>query len=146
MRMLNSPHMAALATLLCSSLLVGCQPTALPAAQRPAVELPILAGDLTLGKQVFVRECSKCHQLGAGRNSKAPQLERVYGAPAGTLADYHARYSSAMRNSGWRWDVATLDRYLADPEVALPNGKMLSDPLPDAAERRAVIAYLSTLR
>lgn len=149
MRMLNRQHITVLAALFVfssSGLLLGCQPAALPAAQRPAVKLPILAGNHTLGKQVYERECGTCHQLGAGRNSKAPQLERIYGATAATLADYQGRYSSAIQKSGWTWDTATLDRYIAEPAQALPNGKMLSDPLPDRVERQAVIAYLSTLR
>lgn len=99
-----------------------------------------------MGKKIYERECGKCHQLEAGRNSKAPQLERIYGATSATLADYKGRYSSAMQNSGWVWDATTLDHYLADPANALPDGKMLSDPLPDQMERQAVIAYLSTLR
>jgi len=126
-------------------LLTACQP-ATPPAQRASVTLPVLSGDLERGKQVYARECSQCHQLSAGQNSKGPQLLRIYGAKAADLADYQSRYSQALKQSGWRWDAVTLDRYLADPAVALPNGKMLSDPLPAAADRQAVIAYLSTLR
>lgn len=146
MRMLDSYHAIKVTVLLSSSLLLGCQPTTPPAAQRPLVTLPILAGDHTRGKQIYERECGKCHQLGAGRNSKAPQLERIYGATAATLADYQGRYSRAMQSSGWVWDETTLDHYLENPASALPDGKMLSDPLPDHMERQAVIAYLSTLR
>jgi len=126
-------------------LLVACQP-ATPPAQRAPVSLPVLAGDVARGKQVYLRECSQCHQLSAGQNSKAPQLARVYGAKAASLADYQGRYSQALTQSGWVWDAVTLDRYLADAGTALPAGKMLSDPLPDAADRQALIAYLSTIR
>lgn len=146
MRMLERRHQVGwVLTASVGILLGGCQPPP-PAAQRPAVELPILAGDTVLGRQVYERECSQCHQLTAGRNSKAPQLARIYGASAATLADYQGRYSVALKQSSWRWDATTLDRYLADPAQALPEGKMLSDPLPDPAERQAVIAYLSTIR
>lgn len=126
-------------------LLAACQP-ATPPAQRAPVSLPVLSGDIERGKQVYARECSQCHQLSAGQNSKAPQLLRIYGAKAADLADYQGRYSQALTQSGWVWDAATLDRYLADAAAALPTGKMLSDPLPDAADRQAVIAYLSTIR
>ena len=34
------------------------------------------------------------------------------------------------------WDAATLDRYLTNPEQALPHGKMLYDGLADAQQRR----------
>ena len=68
----------------------------------------------------------------------------IYGAPAAELADY--TYSDGLKKSGWVWDAATLDPYIADAEKAMPNSKMLSDPMPDAQERADVIAYLSTLR
>ena len=122
-------------------LLVACQP-ATPPAQRAPVSLPVLAGDVAHGKQVYARECSQCHQLSAGQNSKAPQLARVYGAKAASLADYQGRYSQALTQSGWVWDAVTLDRYLADAGTALPAGKMLSDPLPDAADRQALLSLI----
>ena len=68
----------------------------------------------------------------------------IYGAPAAELADYD--YSAALKNSGWVWDAETLDPYIADAQKAMPDSKMLSDPMPDADERADVIAYLSTLR
>jgi len=144
MKMLR-PHQVTCLGLCSALLLTACQP-APPAAERPIVQLPIVEGNHALGKQVYDQECAQCHHLSAGRNSKAPQLARIYGAPAATLADYQGRYSVALQQSGWVWDVATLDRYLADPEQALPDGKMLSDPLPNPIERQAVIAYLSTIR
>jgi len=146
MRMPKPHHMQPVGLGLAAGLLLAaCQPVTLP-AQRAPVTLPVLAGDVAHGKQVYLRECSQCHQLSAGQNSKAPQLARVYGAKAAGLTDYQGRYSQALTQSGWVWDAPTLDRYLADAGVALPAGKMLSDPLPDAADRQALIAYLSTIR
>lgn len=146
MRIHKPSSPALLLLLLSSTALLGCQPAQPPAAQRSAVTLPVLAGDIEFGKRVYERECSQCHQLSAGKNNKAPQLARIYGARAASLADYQSRYSSALTQSGWVWDAATLDRYLTDAALALPDGKMLSDPLPDTADRQAVIAYLSTIR
>lgn len=68
----------------------------------------------------------------------------IYGAHAGALKDY--TYSEGLKTSGWVWDAETLDAYIADAEKAVPDSKMLSDPMPDAKERADVIAYLSTLR
>lgn len=68
----------------------------------------------------------------------------IYGAPAAALADY--TYSEALEASGWVWDAQTLDPYIADVEQAMPESKMLADPMPDATERADLIAYLSTLR
>ena len=68
----------------------------------------------------------------------------IYGAKAGLLNDY--KFSKALSESGWVWDAKTLDHYIADVDKALPDSKMLADPMPDARERADVIAYLSTLR
>ncbi len=129
-------------------LLAACQPK--PAVdQRPPVTLPPLldqnSAEFNLAKKSYDAECGKCHQTQPGNNHKGPQLDRIYGAQAAQLRDY-TRYSSALKQSGWRWDAATLDRYLTHPEQALPNTKMLYDGLADAKQRQAIIAYLSTLR
>lgn len=145
MRMIAAAKRFQYGALLLSGLLAACQPTP-PPAQRPAVGLPVLAGDIALGKQVFDTECSKCHQLQSGKNSKGPQLDRIYGATAGTLADYQQRYSAAIKASALVWDADTLDRYISHPDTALHKGKMLYDGLNDMPQRRALIAYLSTLR
>lgn len=68
----------------------------------------------------------------------------IYGANAAELEDY--TYSEGLTTSGWVWDAKTLDTYIADAEKAMPDSKMLSDPMPDSKERADVIAYLSTLR
>jgi len=124
--------------------LSACQPDQPPATRAP-VTLAVVEGDVGRGKQVYLDECVKCHQLALGKNAKGPQLLRIYGAKAAGLADY-TRYSAALKQSNWTWDAATLDRYLADPKQAMPNTKMLYDGLPAQADRQAVIAYLSTLR
>jgi cytochrome c len=132
---------------LASLTLTGCAPTA-PPAQRPAVTLSSqhLTGNAIQGKAVFDDECSKCHQLSIGKNSKGPQLSRIWGASAGTLADYQSRYSTALRNSQIIWNDTTLAAYLEHPKQRVPQGKMLYDGLPDHQQRQDVIAYLATLK
>lgn len=123
--------------------LTACQPT--PPDHRPEVTLPVYAGgDVTAGQVAYQEYCEQCHKLQAGQNKKGPQLMNVYGSQAALLSDY--KYSSAMTASGWQWDATTLDAYIADPDKALPSGRMLSDPIPDAKVRQDIIAYLSTLR
>ncbi len=131
--------------LLASGLLTGCSQK-LPPAQRPQVTLPVLAGNIAEGKQAFNADCSQCHQIISGHNSKGPQLDRIYGAPAAALADYQARYSDGLKKSHLIWDAATLDRYIARPKSVIPDTKMLSDDVNNPQERQAIIAYLSTLR
>jgi glucose/arabinose dehydrogenase len=57
----------------------------------------------------------------------------------------HFGYSKALRSSGITWDEATLDRFLQAPSKLVPGTTMVV-PVPDAAERRALITYLATLR
>ena len=116
-----------------------------PPDSRAAVTLPVYEqGDADNGAIIYQDACGQCHQLTPGLNKKGPQLMNIYGAKAAQLADYD--YSKALKTSGWVWDAETLDPYIADVETAMPESKMLADPMPDARERADVIAYLSTLR
>ena len=124
-------------------LLTACDHT--PPDYRDTVTLPqYTKGDADNGSIIYKDACGQCHQLNAGLNKKGPQLMNIYGAPAATLEDY--TYSEGLTASGWVWDAKTLDPYIADAQKAIPDSKMLSDPMPDAKERADIIAYLSTLR
>ncbi|MBP6496937.1 MAG: c-type cytochrome [Psychrobacter sp.] len=124
-------------------LLSACEK--IPPDYRAPVTLPLYTeGDADNGALIYKDACGQCHQLNPGLNKKGPQLMNIYGAPAAKLADY--TYSEGLKASGWVWDAQTLDTYIADAEKAMPDSKMLADPMPDAKERSDVIAYLSTLR
>lgn len=129
--------------LVAALLLSACEKT--PPDYRPTVTLPLyIEGDADNGALIYQDACGQCHQLNPGLNKKGPQLMNIYGAPAAELADY--TYSEGLKASDWVWDAQTLDTYIADAEKAMPDSKMLSDPMPDSKERADVIAYLSTLR
>ncbi len=116
-----------------------------PPDTRATVTLPVYSeGDKVRGAIIYEEACAQCHQLTPGLNKKGPQLMNIYGAKAAQLADYE--YSEGLKASGWVWDADTLDPYIEDVEKAMPESKMLADPMPDASERADVIAYLSTLR
>lgn len=124
-------------------LLSACEK--IPPDYRAPVTLPLYTeGDADNGALIYKDACGQCHQLNPGLNKKGPQLMNIYGAPAAKLADY--TYSEGLKASDWVWDAQTLDTYIADAEKAMPDSKMLADPMPDAKERADVIAYLSTLR
>ena len=124
-------------------LLTACEKT--PPDYRDPVTLPLYTeGDADNGALIYQDACGQCHQLNLGLNKKGPQLMNIYGANAAELEDYS--YSEGLATSGWVWDAKTLDTYIADAEKAMPDSKMLSDPMPDSKERTDVIAYLSTLR
>lgn len=134
------PLGAVLATVLS---LTACEKT--PPDYREPVALPLYTeGNADNGALIYQDACAQCHQLNPGLNKKGPQLMNVYGANAAELEDY--TYSEGLTTSGWVWDAETLDTYISDAEKAMPDTKMLSDPMPDAKERADVIAYLSTLR
>ena len=55
-------------------------------------------------------------------------------------------YSQAMRKAaaaGLVWDVATLERYLADPDSVVAGTAMSVPPVRDEQERADLVAYLA---
>jgi cytochrome c len=93
------------------------------------------------GKDLFVRRCSGCHAPDV--NKEGPRLRGVYGRTAAAVTDF--TYSDALKKTGVRWDEATLDRWLADPDAMAPDSDM-AFRLKDPEERKAVIAYLKALK
>lgn len=96
-------------------------------------------GDPAKGKQIF-NKCMVCHSIEQGVNKIGPSLHGVYGRKAGTLAGYN--YTDAMKNSGFTWDEATLDKYLTNPRKVVPGTRMVFVGLPKEQDRLDVIAYL----
>ena len=102
---------------------------------------PLAPCDTSLGKQVFAL-CSACHALQPSEPAReGPNLSGVIGKAAGSQ-DKSFKYSPAVAGSNWRWDAATLDRFLANPRRALPGTTMTFIGLKAANERAAVACYL----
>lgn len=122
------------------------QAPAAPAA-TPALTPVAAAGPADLaaaGEQVFA-VCSTCHAVEPGAAAgPGPNLHGVLGRKAGSGTGF--AYSAALKASGLSWDAATLDAYLADPVKTVPGTSMVAGALTDADERKAVIAYLATLK
>lgn len=93
------------------------------------------------GKEIFVRRCSGCHA--PDLNKEGPRLRGVYGSKAASRRGF--AYSDALTKTNIRWDGASLDRWLSDPEAMVPDTDM-AFRLADEKEREAVIAYLKSLR
>jgi cytochrome c len=91
------------------------------------------------GKDLFERRCSGCHARDL--NKEGPRLRGVFGRKAGSVADFE--YSEAVKKKAVRWDEASLDQWLTDPDAMAP-GTDMAFRLKDADERRAVIAYLKS--
>jgi cytochrome c len=116
-----------LAKLLCAALAAG------------AVLLTLSASE-ERGKDLFVRRCSGCHA--PDLNKEGPRLRGVYGRKAASVPGFV--YSEALKKTSIRWDDASLDRWLTDPDAVAPDTDM-EFRLADSEERKAVIAYLRTL-
>src|SRR5262249_52750326 len=99
-----------------------------------------VTGDPRNGQEVY-RKCQACHSLEPGKNLLGPTLAGIPGKKAGSEPNYS--YSQALRDSGLTWDVATLDRYLLDPQATVPGNKMPFPGLKTENERKDVIAYLA---
>lgn len=92
------------------------------------------------GKELFVRRCSGCHS--PDLNKEGPRLRGVYGHKAAGAPGF--AYSDALKKAAIRWDDASLDRWLSDPDTMVPDTDM-AFRLADGEERKAVIAYLKSL-
>lgn len=106
-------------------------------AKLPA---PYNTADLANGEAKFAL-CSTCHTLAAGApNMTGPNLHGVFGRKAASLAGF--TYSEPLKATGWTWDAARMDTWIADPKVAVPGTKMTFAGLKDAKDRTDVIAYV----
>lgn len=94
-------------------------------------------GDAAHGKVVFEKRCMGCHAMNVDR--EGPRLAGVYGRKAGSSVGF--AYSTGLKKAGVTWNDATLERWLSDPDVMVPDNKM-SISVPKAEERRDLIAYL----
>lgn len=95
------------------------------------------AADARHGEQVYAR-CLACHALAYDR--VGPHHCALFGRMAGSVPGFD--YSAAMKNSRITWNAATLDRFLADPMKMVPGTRMTYAGVPDARDRRDLIAYL----
>lgn len=100
------------------------------------------------GRAVFETRCASCHAIVAGAPAgPGPNLAGLLGRRI--AGDPEFDYSPALqeaREAGGVWDAAMLERFLADPEEALPGNWMGANGLRAEADRLAVVGYLQSLR
>ena len=94
------------------------------------------------GKQLFQQRCSLCHAVDTSAVAQGPRLNGVVGRASASLTEFS--YTDVLRRMRVTWDEKSLDRFLANPMLVAP-GTSMPIGLPDAKERRDVIAYLATL-
>jgi len=149
---MNRPALIALATLGLTACGQGGGDTAPstppPPAPTPEEKAAILAtlpapynaADLDNGRRVFAR-CRSCHTItDGGPNMTGPNLYGVFGRQIGAQPDYN--YSTAAKQADFVWDGERLDDWLENPRTFLKGTKMSFAGIPDAEDRRDVIAFL----
>ena len=110
------------------------------AALLAALPAPYNAADLDNGRRVFAR-CRSCHTLTeGGPNMTGPNLYGVFGREAGGHPDYN--YSAVVKAADFTWNAERLDHWLEKPRTYLKGTKMSFAGIPDAEDRRDVIAFL----
>ncbi len=95
------------------------------------------AGDAHKGEELW-HECSGCHSM--TDNVIGPHHCGVFGRKAGTVPGFE--YTEVMKDSGFTWDAATLDKFLTAPLSVLPGTAMGFAGFGDAKDRADIIAYL----
>jgi cytochrome c len=102
------------------------------------------AASVAKGKRLYMR-CAACHDVSdTGPARVGPHLKGLVGRPAGAVAGYG--YSADMKSRSFVWDEAALDAWLTKPSTLVPATSMAFAGMPDAAERKALIAFLRSLK
>jgi len=110
-----------------------------------AAAAPALAQDAAAGEGVFKRVCATCHNATAeGPRKLGPTLHGVVGRKVASVEGF--RYSTAKRDAAMLWTPDKLDPYLLNPREFMPGTTMAYAGLKSDADRKNVIAYLSTLK
>lgn len=149
---MNRPALIALVTLGLAACGQGGGETTPSTPERPAptpeqrtallaaLPSPWNDADLDNGRRVFAR-CRACHTFTeGGPDMTGPNLYGVFGQRAGVRPGYN--YSTAMKQAEFVWDGAQLDDWLENPRTFLKGTKMSFAGIPNAADRRDVIAFL----
>jgi cytochrome c len=100
----------------------------------------IAAGDAGRGARAFA-QCIACHSTAPGEHLTGPSLAQVWNRKAASAEGFE-RYSAALKKSGLVWNKATLEKWLANPDVLVPGTSMTFPGIKDAKQRDDVIAYL----
>jgi cytochrome c2 len=96
----------------------------------------------TDGAGLFSMQCSGCHNVDDGLAHRlGPDLFGVIGRPVGQAHGFDD-YSPAMKSQTGNWDEARLEKFLQQPQTAVPGTSMGFPGVSDAAQRKAIIEYL----
>ena len=107
----------------------------------PAVLCANVFADAARGKTLYESRCIGCHSV--DDNRVGPAHRGVVGRKAGSVKDYD--YSPALKTSKVVWDVASLQKWLTNPEALIP-GQRMGYSVDEAKDRVDLAEYLATLK
>lgn len=111
------------------------------AGANPTIDELMRVADADAGATKF-RQCTACHSDTDGATDRGgPNLFGVYGKPLGTNSASFG-YTAALRDTGGRWDVPTLDRWISNPKQMIPGTSMQFPGVDDKLDRADIISYL----
>ena len=115
------------------------------AAAGIAALAPLSTASADTGEALFNQRCRTCHVVtpGGAPGPLAPNLRGVVGRKAATTA--FRTYSPALKGSNLTWTAANLDKFLTAPTKLVPGTRMVVS-IPDAAQRKALVAWLAKQR
>lgn len=96
-------------------------------------------GDIGRGRALYDGRCGGCHSVDVNRTG--PRHRGVIGRRVASTDGYD--YSPALRRVGGVWTPDRLDAWLQGPQRMAPGSRMYLT-VPDANQRRDIIAYLAT--
>jgi len=110
----------------------------------PALSQDRQGADVASGQLAFNNACRTCHSVKEGDNRLGPNLHKIVGRKAGSLANYG--YSAAMKNADFVWDKGKLDQFITNPDAMVRDNKMKPyGGLASPETRAKVIAYLESV-
>ena len=119
-------------------------PTADQLKRVAALPAPYNTGDPARGEEKFAL-CHTCHLSAKGApNLTGPDLWGVFGTKAAQVPGFD--FSDGLKKSGLTYDAPTLDKWITDPRVLVPDTKMTFAGVKDPKDRIDIIAYLATQR
>jgi len=103
--------------------------------------------DVRRGHAIFQARCSLCHDDSEHMlNDVGPALFGVVNRPVGSVPGYgYSPALTAAHARGERWTVKKLKRLLVEP-THVYSGTSMPAAIDDADDRKAMVAYLMTLR
>lgn len=100
----------------------------------------LAAGDAQRGARLF-QSCAACHSVDEGEHLTGPSLALLWNRRAGTAEGFQ-RYSDALKRADIKWNEATLDKWLTNPEAFIHDTSMTFPGIKQPKDRADVIAYL----